>query len=269
MVRKSSLQQLIETNGWLNPDKNTISREGKLVDLTGDIWHLPYSLWNASATTLDFTKILNHKIRWSLKSYIKERLQRVSIHAGCSAFQFVYSEVLRYETKYHMEAEGEFKEQLVSLFEHIISEARENHRLWALYRPIQWYIYCAENYPELGFCPAYALELEGMSIPGNPKGESVRMDDPDRGPLHRSLELPLLISAMKKDKSKELLHLQQKVAVALSIAFGRNAANLTFLREEDLTDLTPDVADRCYQLKIPRIKKRQLDPRDDFCYEYL
>ena len=171
-------------------------------------------------------------------------------------FQDVWREFLRYAPSLFQIDEKRLEEKLISLIETSILKARSEHRLWALYRPIQWYIYCAENYPELGFCPAYALELEGMSIPGNPKGEAVRMEDPDKGPLHRSLELPLLIAALKSDTSHELEHLQQKVVVALSIAFGRNPANLTYLREEDFIDLTPESSERCFVLKIPRIKKR-------------
>ncbi len=138
-----------------------------------------------------------------------------------------------------------------------------------MYRPVQWYVWCAENYPEVGFCSAYALELDAMSVPGNPKGEAVRMEDPDRGPLHRSLELPLLIKAMRADKSRELPHLQQRAAMALSIALGRNPANLTYLKESDLENLTPDAEEPTWIVRMPRIKKRQLNPRDDFLEEYL
>lgn len=183
-------------------------------------------------------------------------------------FQDVWREFLRYGSQFNIAADSCLKDQLISLVEKSISDAREGHRLWALYRPIQWYLYCAENYPELGFCPAFALELEGMSIPGNPKGEAVRMEDPDKGPLHRSLELPLLIKELKSDNSQELEHLQQKAALALSIAFGRNPANLTYLREEDFINITPDTEEPCFVIKMPRIKKGQLSPRDDFLEEY-
>lgn len=130
-------------------------------------------------------------------------------------------------------------------------------------------MYGVQNYPETGFCPAYALELDAITVPGNPKGEAVRMEDPDRGPLHRSFELPLLIKAMRADKSSELSHLQEKAALALSIALGRNPANLTFLKEGDLVNLTPDAGDPTWIIRMPRIKKRQLNPRDDMLDEYL
>jgi hypothetical protein len=267
LVRKFIAQELINLQGWQGIPSTILTREGFSLDSLGDVWDLPYSI--RGSASLDFSKIVFDEARWSLKFYIKDRIERISTHAGYAAFQDVWREIFRHETILSESTEKTFQENLVSLIESSISIARKEHRLWALYRPIQWYVYCAENYPELGFSPAYALELEGMSIPGNPKGEAVRMEDPDKGPLHRSLELPLLITALKGDTSQELEHLQQKVAVALSIAFGRNPANLTYLREEDFIDLTPESSERCFILRMPRIKKRQLSPRDDFLDEYL
>jgi hypothetical protein len=266
VVASLSVSQLINAHGWEGIPSSIVTREGLTVDSSGKVWHLPYSIKSAS---LDFSKIVVDEISWSLKLYVKDRIQRVSAHAGYAAFQDVWREFIRRDSSLFQIDERSLEEKLISLIENSISNARKEHRLWALYRPIQWYIYCAENYPELGFSPAYGLELEGMSIPGNPKGEAVRMEDPDGGPLHRSLELPLLIAALKSDTGQELKHLQQKVVVALSIAFGRNPANLTYLREEDLIDLTPESNESCFILKMPRIKKRQLNPRDDLLDEYL
>ncbi|MCV6038216.1 site-specific integrase, partial [Escherichia coli] len=56
----------------------------------------------------------------------------------------------------------EFQERLIAVMEEAISQARNKHRLWALYRPIQWYIWCSENYSELGFSIAYAQELDSL-----------------------------------------------------------------------------------------------------------
>jgi hypothetical protein len=71
------------------------------------------------------------------------------------------------------------------------------------------------------------------------------------------------------DEGCSLIHLQQKVVVALSIAFGRNPANLTFLRESDFECLAPGSEDPCYIIRMPRIKKRFVNPRDDLLDEYL
>jgi len=266
MMARSELKDLVKLYGWLDVPSSIVTREGKIFDSSGDTWALPYSMRNNS--TLTFGKISNLSLRWATKAYVRDRIERVSTHAGYAMFQDVWRELLRYQERF-IEVDAGFKEQLIKLIEHVISQTRSTHRFWALYRPIQWYVWCAERYPELGFCPAFSLELDGMSIPGNPKGEAVRMEDPDKGPLHRSLELPLLIQAMKSDDSVLIEHLQQKAALALSIAFGRNPANLTYLREDDLVDLTPEADERCFVIKMPRIKKGQLNPRDDFIDEYL
>jgi len=261
------LTKIVAEFGWRELPDVVVTREGDKLDTTSDEWHLPYIL--RSDSTLDFNKIHDVRIKWVLKRYVIDKIERVSTHAGYSVFEDVWREFVRRLDKPFSADDEEFREELISLIEKSISVAREEHRLYALYRSIQWYIWCAEHYPELGFCPAYAMELDGMVVPGNPKGEAVRAEDPDRGPLHRSLELPLLINAMQGDRSVEFKHLQEKTAMALSIALGRNPANLTYLLEEDIFDLTPEGDDRCYVIRMPRIKKRQINPRDDFLEEYI
>lgn len=249
------------------PKKNKlITREGKELDISGEIWQLPYS--SRDCTTLKFNKITNLNMRSALKAYAAERIKRISTHSGYAVFQDVCREIFKYWD------EGKAKEKavefyLIELFEMAISRTRARRRLERIYRSVQWYIWCAENCPEKGFSEIYAQELEALEIPDGSRGEAVRMEDPIGGPLHKSLELPLLILALKSDKSTDIEHLQQKVVVALSIAFGRNPANLTFLRESDLMALTPDEEDPCFVLKIPRIKKRFVSPRDDLLDEYL
>ncbi|SES74588.1 tyrosine-type recombinase/integrase [Thorsellia anophelis] len=242
-----------------------ITREGKAVDISGDTWRLPYSVRDNS--TLNFTKIINPEIREALKDHVAEQLKRISTHAGYVAYQDVWREVLRYWGSPASKVDSE--SHLIDLFETAINRARSRKRLWAMYRPIQWYIWSADNKAEYGFSETYAQELEALELPGNPKGEAVRMEDPESGPLHKSLELPLLINALKSDDGRTLEHLQQRVVVALSIAFGRNPANLTFLRESDFERLAPLGDDPCYIIRMPRIKKRFVNPRDDLLVEYL
>ncbi len=269
-IKQSNLEELIHTNGWCNVPKSVITREGQSVDTSTLVWHLPYVI--RDDTSIDFSQIVEPTIRWVTQRYVQECLQATSTHAGYASYTYIWTELIRYQREFNL-VEGiqpdQLKERLVSLFEKALSDARKKHRLWAMYRPIQWYVWSAENYPELGFCPVYALELDAISVPGNPKGEAVRMEDPDRGPLHRSLEVPLLIKAMRDDKSDELVHIQEKVALALSIALGRNPANLTYLKEDDLVNLTPDSNKATWVIRVPRIKKRQLNPRDDLLDEYL
>lgn len=240
------------------------------MDTSTDVWHLPYA--HANSMSINFAKIEDLGIRWATKRYLQGKLEFTSTHAAYSSFQDVLREVFRYQSDFEFRGNMNhevLKNKLIKIFEKALSEARKKHRLWAMYRSIQWYVWCAENYPEIGFCPAYALELDAIQVPGNPKGEAVRMEDVDQGPLHRSLELPLLIKAMRKDSSTKFAHLQEKAALALSIALGRNPANLTYLKEKDLVNLTPDSDEPTWVINMPRIKKRQLNPRDDMLQEYL
>ena len=208
------------------------TREGKEIDISGDKWVLPIVIRDHS--TIDFCKISNLQLRNALKHYVSDQMRRISASAGYKVFQDVWRQILRYWAK-----DIHVNEHLVELFEKAINKQRARQKLWMMYEPIRWYIWCAENLLDSPFSDVYAAELEAMMIPGGPRGEAVRMSDPDVGPLHKSLELPLLIAALKEDKSSEFEHLQQKAVMALSLAFGRNPANLTYLRESDLVKLDP------------------------------
>lgn len=256
----------VNNQGWRDIPEFIISREGKSINLTEDSWYLPYSL---RKSTIDFTDIEPVEIKWVLKKFVIDQLERVSIHSGLTSFIDVKNLILRTDVFLKRDESIEIMDSLILAFEKAINTARSEHNLWYLYRPIQWYLYGAEYYPELGFSTAYASILETLSIPGNPKGEAVRMEDPDSGPLNHSLELPLLIKALKADHSKDFKHLQEKAAVALSIAYGRNPANLTFLRHLDLVNLTEGSDDPVYVLRMPRIKKRLVNPRDDFVEVFI
>ncbi len=267
-MNADKVENLIELYGWLQIPNLIYSREGFKIPTVGDKWIMPIPTRSA---VIRFSRVLSDRLKWSIKKYIINQIETVSAAAGLRWWNLSATIVAR-EVDFGLVGQitgGQFKSRLISLVEKVISDARSDHRLWSLYEVIQWYIWCAENYCELGFCPAYALELEGMTIGGCPRGEAVRSHDPEKGPLHRSLELPLVIKALREDDSLKLQHLQEKAAVALSIALGRNPANLTYLKESDLLNLTPGDNMPCYVIRMPRIKKRLLSPRDDFMEEYL
>ena len=242
------------------------TREGSIVDISKEQWHLPYSYRNS---TINFGRLPSKPLKNALKYYVCHKIRRTSTHAGLVAFDDVLREIIPHISNENM-SNAAAKKELIEAFEKAINMAKKDHRLWALYRSIEWYKWSAQNYPELGFSKRYATQLTGMSIPGNPKGQAVRMEDPENGHFDQTLELPLIIDALKSDTSDIFKHFQEKAVVALSIAFGRNPSNLTYLRESDLSKLNPfDQDDPCYVIKIPRVKKRQLNPRDDFIEEYL
>lgn len=266
----NSFAELIDLNDWHDVPDRIISREGHQVDTSGDTWHLPIPILKSAS--IDFSKIVNEGIRWATKRFIQDRVELTSSQYAYGIFYLLWRKLLHLQNDFSIFKgvdKNEVSERLIGLFEYALSETRKNHTLWEMYQPIQWYVWCAENYPEIGFCPAYALELDCMTIPGGPKGEAVRTEDINLGPLHRSLELPLLLKALRMDKSTAFAHLQQRAMLAISIALGRNPANLTYLKEKDLVNLTPDSDVPTWVINMPRIKKRLLNPRDDLLQEYL
>lgn len=264
MIENLSQIQAVELH--LSEMQTLVTREGKTIDITGDKWLLPIVIRDHS--TIDFGKVPSLKVRNALKYYVSDQLRRISTSAGHKVFHDLWRQVFRnWKKDFH---HSSVSEHLIDLFEKSINYQRSRQKLWMMYEPIRWYIWCAKNLSDETFSDTYAAELETMVIPGGPRGEAVRMSDPDTGPLHKSLELPLLIKALKEDKGKTFEHLQQKAVIALSLAFGRNPANLTYLREGDLVKLDPfNNEDPCYLIKMPRIKKRFVNPRDDLLDEYL
>lgn len=266
-----SLVKQVSIYKWRTIPKDFVTREGALVDCSGDIWTL--------ATTRDvircnFGKIANLRLRWSLMRRVIHCAETISSGAATLIFFDFQSEILSRVTEFELDGacpDELFPGRLVALIKSAIRDAKSKKRLWSLNRLIRWYVWCAANFPEMGFLISYAATLDGMVIPGNPKGQAVRDEDPDAGPLDLSLELPLIVRALQNDLSDEYEHIQERAAVALCVALGRNPANFIFLDEGDLRDLTQgiDGVDSCYQLAVPRIKKRQIDPRQDFQIETI
>lgn len=177
-----------------NVDAQTITtREGSIVDISGEQWHLPYS---SRSSTMNFDRLPSKPFKYALKHYVSYKIRLTSTHAGLIAFDDVLREIIP-----HIGNEDMFndapEEALIEAFEKAINMAKKNHRLWALYRAIEWYKWSAQNYTELGFSKRYAIQLTGMIIPANPKGQAVRMEDPERGHFDQTLELPLIIDALK------------------------------------------------------------------------
>lgn len=262
------VENLIAENAWYELPNVIISKNGKEVISDGDVWDLPYT--GRSSGRIDFSKVDNSSLKWALKAYIRDSLEKLSIVEAQNKFNDCWSMVLSKidigETSKHTES---VEQRLITAFEFAIANCRENHKLWRMYRPIQWYIWGAENYSELGFSPVYAQSIEAIKIPGNPKGEAVRNADPEKGPLDRTLELPLISEALSKGHGENLQRAQENAAVALFLAFGRNPLSYAYLRECDFNNIADANEDPCFVVEVPRIKKRQRSPRDDLKTEYM
>jgi hypothetical protein len=268
---QAELNDLIEHHGWLDIPRTTISREGYAFATGNDEWvlHAPSGV---KAIAFDFVE--HPFLKWALQRYILHCVQYISSVEGYNSARRIRSCIfskLKERQPIGNSNIDDIRDLLIVCMQDFIREAREDHVLWGAYRPVRWYVWCADNYPELGFCPQYANEIDGMSIPGNPKGEAVRSEDPDAGPLDRILEMPLLRRALEMDQSEDWAHLQEKAALALAIGFGRNPTNLVWLNEKDLSAEFEEIPglEPFYTVKIPRIKKRLRHPRSDLKTEPL
>lgn len=253
-----ALAQLFDDYQWEPIPSVVTTAEGHTLNAGVGDWHLPYAM--RSQGTARFSLVNSEFARRSLQLYCLDRVRTVSCHAALMTFDECWAYVLK--DRVLNDGDG-FKDELISCFELAINKYKREKKLWMLYRPIQWYVWCAEHYPELGFCDDYALELDSMRIPGNPKGEAVKNEDPTKGPLNRALELQLLINALAAPCPHELKALQERAALALFIAHGRNPANLSLLWEADLVNLTPEADTPTWVIRYPRIKKRLRNPRAD------
>lgn len=255
-----AVQELFEVHQWESIPAEVTTAEGYVLSTVGPDWYFPYTL--SSGSTGHFSKIVSFHAKLALQLYCVDRVRTVSTHAGMVMFQDVWQVVLSRPEAVSI-SNGDFKNSLISVFQNALKTARSEQQLWRMYRPIRWYIWCSENYAELGFCEAYALELDSIILPGNPKGEAVRNEHVDKGPLNRGLELQQLINAMERPTDRSLKQLQERAALALFIAHGRNPGNLSLLLEEDLVNLTPESEISTWVINYPRIKKRLKNPRAD------
>lgn len=263
------LEQLVADNGWAEIPEEFVTREGKLAKLIEGKWFLPCETLSG---VLDIRRFGSPVLQWVLTKYMIHVAQVTSSIDSYNAVNEAYF-LLKHRDFFKKSISCTdpeiLKPALIAQMEMMIIQLKEERKLWRAFRPIRWYIWGAEHYPELGFCEGYACELDAMTIPGGPKGEAVRSQDPEQGALHPHLELSLIVNALRNDSGQEFEHYQQRAAVALSQAYGRNCASYIALREEDVYDHLREPESPNWVIKIPRVKKGFRSARSDFLVEAM
>lgn len=260
------LQNIIELNGYLQIPDEVIDRAGLRVKTNTVEWILNAASYSHDTINLEVYQhpFLHYAVSIHLIHYIKKLspTECINIQNDISAHlsRIGFLDGLSFDWEL-----DEYEEALSRAILDILAMLRSENKLDRFYRICRWYLWCAEHIPECGFNQEIALQLSRVTIPGNVKGEAVRSKDPNTGPLDFELEEPLLRKYLLEDESEVFEHMQQRVAVALCLAFGRNPMNYAQLREEDMKNLTADYpkAKDLWQLHIPRIKKRS-KPREFF-----
>lgn len=145
----------------------------------------------------------------------------------------------------------------------IFTELREyfSDAAWRLHYFRAWYQACCDLGAEQ-FSAEVALELQGRIVGGNRKGHAVLSFDPEEGPL-TDLEITGLLNALNARRHSNSMSLPEKVALWLCIALGCNPIQFALLREDDV-EVIGNGTDRFVQIRVPRMKKRSQQPRQDF-----
>lgn len=251
-----------EAELWESIPKSVISREGHVVDTSGLQWHMPTT--SGRYATLKFQRIRNLRFRYALMRYCVYVMRTSSAGYAYTTWVDCHRFLLLPYPEFNREEIADFEVELVSYYERMIATTRRDHKLYQVSRAKSWYLWGCQYLSEIGFNAEYGSVLEALKIPGGPKGEAVKNEDVDAGPLHRIYELQPLYNALQTTTCADVAECEQRAALALFIAHGRNPANLSWLRESDLINVAPGLDEPCWVIRYPRIKKRLLSPRDDF-----
>ena len=256
------LGSLIASADVLPIPTSIVDRDGQRIDTSGNRWVFPLgantdaAIWNVDSPIL----------RHSLMSFSVNRVTRVSSSAGWHVVRNMPT-MLQYASSYPRLATSpdldSYRSTLILVMQELANSLRQNQTYWRYWLPVAWYKWGASRSADFGFDQRFAQRLESLRIPGGPKGESVRSNDPLRGPLDHELERPLLQLALLADTSTEPVHLQQRLAIALTLSFGRNPLSFRTMFEEDFRPVAGLPKNEDHSLSIPCIKKREA-PRTSF-----
>lgn len=125
----------------------------------------------------------------------------------------------------------------------------------------RWYSWCTDAGFD-SFDEDVAADLDERRLGAALKGTAVLSHDPDQGPLNH-VEFNGLLSKLRSTAA-EIIPLDCRCAMWLSVAFGTNTKNLRLLREDDLLKTGLSDGTEIYELRIPKIKKRTPGERDQF-----
>ncbi|BCL93399.1 tyrosine-type recombinase/integrase [Ralstonia pseudosolanacearum] len=237
-----------------------LSQSGERVDTSGDIWLIStHEKINWKLLSFNDGDVL-HATREHVKNLVRTRSPKYVINQFNSLkrlFGVAWSSGL--DVKSLSIFDDAFYAGIKYLLGRTYSDGTVANTLDAYRR---WFIFGADQELE-GFDQECATFLANQTIGGNEKGQAVLSQDPNDGPL-RFGEVAALQGRLLANLQSDTDFLDEFLVTWLCMSFGIYPMAMTFLNEEDLvrTDL-PDGAMR-YELRIPRLKKRGVNPRDQF-----
>ena len=248
-------------------------RKGDPVNVSGYVWR-----YNTEHTHRSFNWALLGRmhpfIEYALKrysTYCIETKSELEAYNQINEVAFCLRRSPSWEDLWQAEDTEALENGFKIVIGEIIQHLRDRKRIYRFHRLREFYRFCTDFMPELGFDPEFMIRLDMVFVGGNPKGEAVRREDEEEGPLSRE-EVEAVRQGLDSAADRKRQDREENAAVALCLAFGRNPANLVLLREQDLKNVLEEHPELPPQLilSIPRIKKRgQIRKRHLFRDEYL
>lgn len=253
--QQAYIDQLVSCGDILPIPRSIVDRDGKAMDTSTNRW-----ICNHGPSTVTYSwKIESPLLDYSLKSFAINRIQRISAQAGAEVARNIPS-MLRKSAVYPSLASAQdldaYRAALTRVMGHLADILKRGQTYDRFWLPTAWYKWGGGRMADLGFDISFAQRLESLRIPGNAKGVAVRSGDPLKGPLDPELERSPLVVALLADKSTDRHHLQEKLAVALSLAFGNNPFSFRLLLESDFMEFADASGCEVLSLDMPLIKKR-------------
>jgi integrase len=237
--------------------EEVIDQAGRPVDVSASVWRLNSPTKSQQINWHLFPK-LHPSIRLAAAKYIIERIKTKSPQEVHNTYRDIL--VLARHVERYYERHGISREIPYAAFSELRAELAKRGREYWLHRIRAWYLWAADN-GFSAFSSEVAFELSQLKLPGNRKGTAVLSEDPEEGPLDEE-EVVGLLSALRSGDALRKTTLQERVAVWLCFALGRNPGNYCLLLESDFRSIAADGVDAVvYELMVPRIKKRQAKER--------
>lgn len=239
-----------------------IDREQKPVYLDSNVWRLNQG---SNVRVIDWARfpVKNDLVVWATQFYLSHLIQTRSAAHVSGTFENILTLRDTYDGALDELNGAELEDSLPLALNSQLSYLRKERREHVFARVRKWYVWCAEM--ELpGFSMDAAYELEELVIRGNRKGEAVSSGHVTKG-AYQPIELAVVLKALRDNKWNDEL-LDGIVLIWLCMALGANTSNFALLREEDFfVKANPEHPEnRLYFLRVPRIKKRNLVPRQEF-----
>jgi hypothetical protein len=228
---------------WNNPGR-AITRDGQVIDTSGEIWRLPAVgvmvtiNWHLVITAAD--------VKDAMKAHIFHSIESQEAETAGTIFNFL-KHIINQVGPLDSAADLTFKKLMA-----VLADLRVRDAAWKFGHARRWYGWCC-NQEIPGFYLEIADRLFRLKIPPNRTGRAVMSRDPDDGPF--SDEEHWLIRQAVKERRGPLL---KRVCVMLLLELALRPIQAVALMASDLKIITSPSGKLYYTMEVPRAKQRSV-----------